>query len=195
MDALWMKHFVNLEKGAFFFPRSEDAPNVTASSESLLTRSSIIYAHLHSCNTLFIKSKQHSSQFPSPISVSVSESFNNIWRYALAQARSKRRGNTYFQNWNWDVLFTAFAISFKILQFILISTHLNFIRLRLSEGRYSGMFSWSMSSVWFTRLLCRSSESWRFTKLHEYKGLCKIYKSCSSQLVKLQWWVSAGTCL
>lgn len=122
----------------------------------------IIYAHLHSCNTLFIKSKQHSSQFPPPISVSVSESFNNIWRYVLAQARSKRRGNRYFQNWNWDVLFTAFAISFKILQFIFISTHLqlNFIRLLLSGRSYSGMFSWSMHSVWFSWMLCRISASW-----------------------------------
>lgn len=170
-----------LGKRSFF--HAEDTPNITASRESILTRSSIIYAHLHSCNTLFIKSKQHSSQFPSPISVSVSESFNNIWRYALAQARSKRRGNTYFQNCNWDVLFTAFAISFKILQFILISTHLNFIRLLLSEGSYSGMFSWSMSSVWFTWMLCWSSASWIFTILHEYKGLSKIYNSCSSKLV------------
>lgn len=100
---------------------------------------SVIHTHLHSCNTLF-KSQApilHNSLFP--ISVCVSQSCNNIWRYMLAQEREERWGNRYFQNWNWDVLFTAFAIGFKILQFILISTCLNFITPLLSDVISSGI--------------------------------------------------------
>lgn len=92
-----------------------------------------ICAHLHSSNSLFIKSNKHSSQFPFPISVSVSQSFNNIWKYILAQKRGERWGNRYFHNWNWDALFTACAIGLKILQFILISAWLNLIILLLSR--------------------------------------------------------------
>lgn len=66
-----------------------------------------ICAYLHSSNPLFIKSNKHSSQFPFPISVSVSQSFNNIWKYMLAQKRGEHWGNRYFYNWNWDALFTA----------------------------------------------------------------------------------------
>lgn len=51
----------------------------------------------------------------------------------LAQEREERWGNRSIQNWNWDVLFTAFAIGFKILQLILISTRLNFITPLLSD--------------------------------------------------------------
>lgn len=57
----------------------------------------------------------------------------------LAQKREERWGNRYFQNRKWDVLFTAFAIGFKILQFIFISTHLNFITLLLFDGISSGI--------------------------------------------------------
>ena len=103
------------------------------------TQAIVFHAHLHSCNTLLIKSSQLSLQFLFPISASVSQSFNNIWRYMLAQKREERSGNRYFQNLNWDVLFTAFAIGLKILQFILISTCLNFITPVLSDVIPSGI--------------------------------------------------------
>lgn len=91
-----------------------------------------------------IKSKQHTSQFSFPISISVSDSFNNIWRYMLAQKRREHRGNRYFKNWN--ELFTAFAIGFMILHFIIISARLNFITLLLLDMIYSGILSLSMQT-------------------------------------------------
>lgn len=138
IESLWKLLFIYLFLHSFIWLLSN---KTTASILYLPPKPGcFICPHLHSSNPLLIKSNKHSSQFPFPISVSVSQSFNNIWKYMLAQKKGEHWGNRYFHNWNWDALFTASAIGLKILQFILISTWLNLIILLLSCVFIFGIF-------------------------------------------------------